>query len=119
MVGTATAANPGGWSRQKVFVAMFAAAFMVVQLAVPILALAGPRPARFGWQMYTALVSFPEVSVEGADGRITSVDVAGLVASGRADANFSTAIAEHLCRTTSATAVHLRANAIEERVTCQ
>jgi hypothetical protein len=37
--------------RQKL-VALFFAAFLLVQLAVPAYMLTQPRPARFGWQMY-------------------------------------------------------------------
>ncbi|MEO7296458.1 MAG: hypothetical protein ABIZ57_09960 [Candidatus Limnocylindria bacterium] len=98
--------------------ASFVIAFIVIQLAVPILALAQPRPARFGWQMYTAVPSLPRVSVEDADGRTQPVEVTDLVARGRADADFSAALVEHLCATTDATAVRIASDDGEERVPC-
>lgn len=88
------------WSAQNMLVALFVIAFIVIQLAVPVLALAQPRPARYGWQMYTAVPSLPRVTVEDADGRTQSVDVTDLVARGRAAADFSAALVDHLCETT-------------------
>jgi len=98
---------------------LFMIAFIVIQLAVPILALAEPRPARFGWQMYTAVPSLPRVTVEDAEGRTQSVEVTDLVARERADANFSAALIDHLCETADVVAVHIRMDDQEERVPCQ
>lgn len=118
MVSTATTRTSNGWSPQTALVALLVVAFMVIQLAVPILALTQPRPARFGWQMYTAVASLPEVKLESADGRIAPVDLTDLVARGRADADFSVALAEHVCATTDAAAVRVGSGEREERLAC-
>jgi len=107
------------WSSHSILVALFMIAFIVIQLAMPILALAEPRPARFGWQMYTAVPSLPRVTVEDAEGRTQWVDVTDLVARGRADADFSTGLVDHLCEAGDVVAVHIRMDDQEDRVPCR
>lgn len=112
------AARQSGWNPMKALVASFVVAFVVIQLAVPMLALGQPRPARFGWQMYTAVSSLPEVRLEAADGTTSTVDLADLLARERADVDVSAALARHLCATTDAAAVLVTSGGEEERVAC-
>jgi hypothetical protein len=106
------------WPRRTRVAAAVATVFLVIQLAVPILALGQPRPARFGWQMYSALTSLPHVQLESADGSLTAVDLSKIVARGRAEADFSGAIATHLCETTDAVAIRLASGENERRIVC-
>ncbi|MEO5986536.1 MAG: hypothetical protein ABIW50_04035 [Candidatus Limnocylindria bacterium] len=118
MVRTATDGNRERWTPMTALVAVAMIAFLLVQLAMPALALSEPRPARFGWQMYTAVPTLPTVRIEAADGSLGPVDLGGLVARGRADADFSSALAAHLCATTNAAAVVLDSAGTTQRVAC-
>lgn len=111
-------AEMNGWSRRTTLAGVFVITFVMIQLAIPILALAQPRPARFGWQMYTALSSLPELKLESADGAITPVDLSDVVARDRAEIDFSPALTEHLCETTNAVAVRIGSGENERRAPC-
>lgn len=80
-------------------------AWLAIQVAVPTVALFHERPARLGWQMYTAVTDLPVVNVRETDGSMHSIDVRALVARERAEADFTTAIADALCRNASVAAV--------------
>lgn len=118
MVRIAPMGKREGWTPMTALVAAAMIAFLLVQLAIPALALSEPRPARFGWQMYTAVPTLPTVRIEAADGSLSPVDLGGLVARGRADADFSSALADHLCATTDAAAVLLDSRGDSRRVAC-
>ncbi len=75
----------------------FIAVWLAVQLAVPAYGLLQPRPARFGWQMYTALTELPSVTVRYEDGSEAAVEVENRVARGRAEADYIPALHDKLC----------------------
>lgn len=75
----------------------FVIAFVVVQLAMPAMALLGDRPTRFGWQMFTAYAPPPEVSVMSTDGELRPVDLDELLALPRPEADLISAIVTALC----------------------
>jgi hypothetical protein len=70
---------------------------MAVQLVVPVVGLLSPRPARFGWQMYSVAEAAPQAWGEAADGSRTPIDLAGRVAVLRADTRDASAIGQALC----------------------
>jgi hypothetical protein len=80
-------------------------AWLAIQVAVPTVALFHDRPARLGWQMYTAVTDLPVVTLRETDGSTHSIDVRALVARDRAEADFTTAIADALCRREAVAAV--------------
>lgn len=106
------------WTTRTALVAAAMVVFVIAQVVIAAVALTEPRPARFGWQMYTAVPAPPTVHLEAADGRLNAVDLEALMARGRADADLSTALADHLCTTTDAAAVLLGPPADAQRVPC-
>lgn len=73
------------------------ALFVVVQMTLSALALLGPRPGRFGWQMFTGSVSVPAVWVERQSGNLEWVDIDRLIAYGRPEVDFTNALVQSLC----------------------
>ena len=80
-------------------------AFIVVQLTVPVVALAGPRPSRFAWHMFTTTTPAPEAWIEDAAGDLTKVDVRAMLLHPRADASIARGLVERLCADGAAVAV--------------
>ena len=80
--------------------ALVCAAYLVVQVVVPAVQLLGPRPARFGWQMFAAHTIAPAFIVENADGRHARVDVDDFFAFRRGDLDPAVfdRLPPHLCR---------------------
>ncbi|HET6379431.1 MAG TPA: hypothetical protein VFH63_00135 [candidate division Zixibacteria bacterium] len=83
-------------------------AFLIVQVGVPVVALFGPRPARFGWHMYSALPPLPEVSIVHADGTEEPVDLGTFFAVQRAEIDYADAVRRRLCETSDATEILIR-----------
>jgi hypothetical protein len=71
---------------------------IVIQLAIPAVALTGPRPSRFGWQMFTAMAPAPAVWTEAADGSLTSVDLDTLLVHRRPETDLTPALVSALCQ---------------------
>ncbi len=80
--------------------ALLGAAYLTVQIVVPAALLLGPRPARFGWQMFAAHTVAPAFAVEHADGRRALVDVDDFFAFRRGDLDPAVFdhLPAHLCR---------------------
>lgn len=93
-------------------------AFLALQLVLPVLALAGPRPTRFGWQMFTAYAPPPTVSVESDDGSVEAVELGELLAHPRPEADLDTAIVTALCDRGDVVSVILADGTAARRVPC-
>lgn len=93
-------------------------AFLALQLTLPILALAGPRPTRFGWQMFTAYAPAPSVSVERTDGSVEPVELSELLAHPRPEADLHSTIVDALCDRGGVVAVRLADAGGSRRVAC-
>lgn len=89
-----------GWTRTTLRRALLCAAYVSVQIVVPAVLLLGPRPARFGWQMFAAHTIAPAFAVEHADGRRAMVDVDDFFAFRRGDLDPAVfdRLPPHLCR---------------------
>lgn len=72
-------------------------AFVIVQVAVPIVALAGPRPGRFGWQMFTTYAPVPRVWIETTNGSLSEVYLEALLVHPRPETDLTPALAAALC----------------------
>lgn len=94
-------------------------AFLALQLTLPVLALAGPRPTGFGWQMFTAYAPPPAVSVELADGSVVGVDLSQLLAHPRPEAELGGPIVAALCGRDGVVAVILTELDVPRRVPCR
>lgn len=88
-------------------IAVLIAAFLVVQLAVPVVALFGPRPSRFAWQMYSALPPVPEAWAIDADGNETAIELGTLFAVQRAEIDYEAVLRSGLCDTVEAAAIRI------------
>ena len=72
--------------------------FLLTQTAVPLCRLAVPRPARFGWHMFTAKRERVRFSVVLRDGSHEPVNLAAYVAQSRGEVDVEKALPPHLCR---------------------
>jgi hypothetical protein len=106
--------KPSVWVKTALF-----SAFVVLAVAIPTLALAQPRPARFGWQMYSVAQPAPRAWLQSADGSVTEWDLADHLAVLRADISDPESIGQRLCDTegSAAVLVELRPGALV-RVPC-
>jgi hypothetical protein len=93
---------PGAAGRRltlrELAVACCCALFLAVQLGVPLAQLWAPRPARFGWQMYSVLSVRPRFTLLLADGSRQEVDITAYTANMRGDMAFEQFMPPHLCR---------------------
>jgi hypothetical protein len=78
--------------------AWFFAAFLAVQVVTPLAQLAwAPRPARFGWQMYSVISAAPRFELIMRDGASRPIDITPYVTSMRADVPLARFLPPHLC----------------------
>ena len=102
---TPSSAPTAGWDRRTLMVAAFLAIFLVWQLAMPAAALLGPRPQRFGWQMYSTFPELPKAWTIDGTGAETQVEVKQYFAQLRAEVDFAAALRVSLCDASGAVAV--------------
>ena len=100
---------------------LLAVAFLVVQVAVPTVALFGPRPSRFGWHMYSALPPVPQAWIVRENGSEEIVDVTSLFVVPRAEIDYATALRDRLCAVSGAVEVRVQpdADAATEVISCR
>lgn len=108
-------------SRRTLLVSVLIVAFLGLQLIVPTAALFGPRPARFAWQMYSALPDVPRAWTIGPDGSEQPVDLGALFAVQRAEIDYAAVLRAGLCEVTGAPAVKIQADDADEPevITCR
>ncbi len=93
--------------------------YLVIQIGIPVALLWHPRPARFGWQMYSGEVAFPSYQFVYADGRREEVDLSLYLAYMRAELDYTRLLPAHLCRQQpAAAAIAATAAAATELVPC-
>lgn len=106
-----TRTNPdliaSSWNRHTLAVAVFLALFLTWQLVVPAAALFAQRPARFGWQMYSARPNLPQAWIVDAAGAETAVQVEQFFAQLRTEVDFADALRAGLCDASGAVAVKI------------
>lgn len=99
--------------------AVLVVAFIVIALIIPTIMLTQPRPARLGWQMYSASQSALDVQLELSDGSRRSYDIAARLAVARGDFVDPAAIGRQVCAMASASAAIVKAgNRGSVRVPC-
>lgn len=96
------------WERRTLITAAFVVLFVAWQLLVPAGMLFAERPARFGWQMYSALPDLPQAWLIDGAGHETPVDVSSLFAESRAEIDYAAALRAGLCDLPGAITVKLR-----------
>jgi hypothetical protein len=77
---------------------VFFVLFLVIQTAVPLFQLTAPRPARFGWQMFSGRQQRARFSLVLRDGTHQPVNLGLFVAQSRGEVNLEEALPQHLCR---------------------
>jgi hypothetical protein len=95
-------------STSRALTIAFFSAYLIVQITVPTLALFADRPARFGWQMYSALPTVPRAWVLLADRTEQPVDMNRLLAVQRSEIDYAAALTAGLCKATGATAIKVQ-----------
>jgi hypothetical protein len=93
--------------RRTQIIAAFVVLFVAWQLLVPAAMLFAQRPARFGWQMYSALPDLPRAWLLDAAGHETAVEVSTLFAKDRAEIDYAAALRAGLCDLPGTVAVKL------------
>jgi hypothetical protein len=86
------------WTWKNALAALFCCTFLALQIAVPLVQLASPRPARFGWHMWSARRKVSRFLVVMRDGTTRPADLAAHVGLGRGEMDLDTALPPHLCR---------------------
>ena len=82
----------------SIVAACFFVAFLAAQLAIPLVQLAwAPRPARFGWQMYSVISAAPRFELIMRDGATKPLDITPYVSSMRGDVPLARFLPPHLC----------------------
>jgi hypothetical protein len=93
------AASPRRPRWARVAVVCFFVVFVALQALVPLFQLLiAPRPARFGWQMFSISAPPPDFAVVRADGSSAPVAIESYVASFRGDVPLAQFLPAHLCR---------------------
>ena len=91
---------------------------LAVQVAIASAAFVGPRPTRFGWQMYTAVPYKPIVWTVSGNDR-TSVDIDDLLINARAEIDFVAFIRSRGCDLLDGDVLHIKhPDGPAEVVTC-
>ena len=104
---------------RSTIVTALVAIFLAIQVVVPAVALFGPRPSRFAWQMYSALPDMPLAWTVSADGSEQAIDLGQLFAVQRAEIDYAAVLRTGLCDATGARAVKIQpANAAPELIEC-
>jgi hypothetical protein len=117
---TPSSARTAGLDRRTLIVAAFLAIFLVWQLAMPTAALFGPRPQRFGWQMYSTFPDLPKAWTMDGAGVETQVEVRHYFAQLRAEVDFAAALRAGLCDASGAVAIKVSdPRGTTETVQCQ
>jgi hypothetical protein len=96
-----------GRDRRTTITAVLVALFVAWQLLVPAAMLFAQRPARFGWQMYSAVPDLPQAWLLDAAGAETPVEVSPLFAKSRAEIDYAAALRAGLCEVPGTVAVKL------------
>lgn len=91
---------------------------VILMVAVPTVALFEPRPARFGWQMFTAMAPDAVAWTEDADGSLEPVDLDALLVHARPEADLTDAIAAKLCAGGDVRAVVIETFRERRRIEC-
>lgn len=93
-----TGAEEPSWTPRDIAAAVFIVGFLGWQLAVPMAKLAGPRPAQFGWQMFSYQYRPAKVLAVFPDGEARAIEPSLYLGALRADLRYERALAKHLCR---------------------
>jgi len=88
----------GPWTAESAAAIAFFVLFLLVQTAVPLVQLWAPRPARFGWQMFSARQPRARFSLVLRDGTVQPAKLDLYVAQSRGEVDLEEALPRHLCR---------------------
>ena len=86
------------WSTRNILAVAFFVAFLAIQILVPVVKLTAPRPARFGWHMWTARKRNPQFVLIMKDGSASPVILSTYLGLSRGELDIREAMPPHLCR---------------------
>jgi len=112
---------PTSLDRRTLAISVLIAAFLLIQVMVPLVALFGLRPARFSWQMYSALPGVPHAWTVAADGSQQPLDLGPLFAVQRSEIDYAAVLRAGVCDMVQAPAVKIQAadGTEPELITCR
>lgn len=87
--------------RSNQLIAGFFFVFLALQIAIPTLLLTATRPARWGWQMYSAFAVAPEISLQKVDGNVERLVLKDHLANVRYEMLQPGKLLPHLCALSS------------------
>jgi hypothetical protein len=96
-----------GLNWRTLAIAAFMGVFLAWQLAVPAVALLADRPARFGWQMYSARPELPKAWTVDESGVETPIEMDRVFAQLRAEIDFGESLRAALCQSSGAVEVRV------------
>ena len=91
------ASERAAMSAREIWTAILVASYLAIQIGIPLRQLQAPRPARFGWQMYSALNTPRLYTSVRADGSTERIDIGQYVSQLRAEADFARALPSAIC----------------------
>ena len=77
---------------------VFVVFFLSIQIIVPAVKLTSPRPARFGWHMWTVTPPRRQVVLLMRDGTTRPADLRPYLVQARGELDLDNALPPHLCR---------------------
>ncbi|HLT18929.1 MAG TPA: hypothetical protein VKZ96_05685 [Thermomicrobiales bacterium] len=90
--------------------------FVVTQVLVPAYLLLGPRPAHFGWQMYSGVRTLSEFTTIDASGQAREIEPNDYLGNPRLEIDLTTALPAHICATQPAVVAVQARNPITDEV---
>jgi len=85
--------------RRAGLVIALCAAILAVQVTIPIFQLTKPRPARWGWQMYSSVRSPAKLVAVLTSGEERGVDRTAYIPYPRLEMDTDAVLVDHVCRT--------------------
>ena len=86
------------WSTRNILAIAFFVTFLAIQIVVPVVKLTAPRPARFGWHMWSARKRNPQFVLIMKDGGASPVILSTYLGLSRGELDIREAMPPHLCR---------------------
>lgn len=110
---------PGSPTRPRIAAAFGVIVALVIQVALAVAMLFAPRPAPYGWQMYSAVPDKPPAWAV-TRGVSEPIDVEAFLVHDRAEIDYTDLVRAHGCERTGADAIRIElADGSVEEVACR
>jgi 23S rRNA U2552 (ribose-2'-O)-methylase RlmE/FtsJ len=86
------------WTSKNKLALVIIVLFLSIQIGVPLARLWSPRPARFGWHMWSTVPPRLEIDLVMRDGSSQPANLRPYVAQARGELDLDNSLPPHLCR---------------------